>query len=123
MLPGGLDRLLIPGIGVAHHTHAGIGGQHALQAAGCLRRAVCHDHLPGMLAVANAHPASVVEGYPGCAAHGVDQGVQDGPIADRIAAILHPLGLPVGRGDRAGIQVVAADHDGSLDDTPLLPFH
>ncbi len=41
----------------------------------------------------------------------VQQGVQDRPIGDRIRAVLHPLGLAVGGGDRASIEVVASDYD------------
>ena len=50
----------------------------------------------------------------------VDQGVQHRPVGDRVRAVRHGLGLPVRRGDRAAVQVVAADDDGGLQ---LAVFH
>ena len=48
-------------------------------------------------------------------AGGVEQGVEQGPVADRVAAVLHRLGLAVGRGDRAAVEMVAADDDRRRD--------
>src|SRR4051812_34126290 len=109
---GGLYGFVVACISVANYAHAGVGGEHAFQAGGRFRRAVGHDHLSRVLAVADTHAAAVVHGHPGSAAHGVDEGVQDGPVGDGIAAVLHALGLAVGRGHAARIQVVAANHDG-----------
>ena len=92
-------RLWISSIGVAHNPHARVCSQNTLQSTGGLRRTIRHDHLPGVLAEANAHPASVMEGYPGGPAYSIDQCVQDSPVAHRIAAIFHPFGFPVWRGD------------------------
>ena len=39
------------------------------------------------------------------------QRVEDRPVGDRVRAVAHRLGLPLGRGDRARVEVVAADHD------------
>src|SRR5262245_29689167 len=73
--PGCLYGLRITGVGVADNPHAGIGGQHSLQAARGLRRAIGDDHLTGVLAVADADATAMMEGYPGGAANGVNQGV------------------------------------------------
>jgi hypothetical protein len=64
------DRFRVAGVGVAHDAQAGVGGQHALQArraaSACRRR----RSPAGVQAVADAHPAAVVEAHPGGAAHG-----------------------------------------------------
>ena len=52
---------------------------------------------------------------PRRAAGGVEQRVEDRPVGDGVGAVAHRLGLAVGRGDRAGVEVVAADDDGRLD--------
>ena len=44
----------------------------------------------------------------------VQERVQDRPVGDRVGAVAHRLGLAVRRGDRARVQVVAADHDRRL---------
>ncbi len=41
----------------------------------------------------------------------VEQRVQDRPVGDRVGAVPHRLGLAVGRGDRAAVEVVAPDDD------------
>src|SRR5690606_4150770 len=46
------DRLFIPGVHMAHHAHARVGGQHPFQAAGGGFGPVGHRHLPGVDAVA-----------------------------------------------------------------------
>ena len=45
----------------------------------------------------------------------VEQGVEQRPVGDRVGAVGHGLGLAVRGGDGAGVEVVAADHDGRLD--------
>ena len=65
--------------------------------------------------VADPDAAAVMDADPGRAGGDVQQRVQDRPVGDRVGAVLHRLGLAVGRGDRAGVEVVAADHDGCLD--------
>ena len=46
---------------------------------------------------------------------GVEQGVEQRPVGDRVAAVLHALGLAVGRGDAAAVEMVAADDDRRRD--------
>ena len=41
--------------------------------------------------------------------------VEDRPVGDRVGAVAHRLGLAVRRGDRARVEVVAADDDRRLD--------
>jgi hypothetical protein len=60
---------------------------------------------------ADADPAAVVDGDPGGAGGGVEQGVEQGPVGDGVRAVGHGFGLPVGRGDRARVEVVPSDDD------------
>ena len=69
-----------------------------------------NDHA-GVNRVANPDPSTVVHGDPRRAASGVEQGVQDWPVGDRVRAVAHAFGLAVGRSDRAGVQVVPPDDD------------
>ena len=94
-LVGDLERALVAGIGVADDAHAGIGGQDALQARGGLGRSVGDDHHAGVERVADADAAAVVEADPGGAGGGVDEGVEDRPVGDRVRAVAHRLGLAV----------------------------
>ena len=68
----------VTGIRMADNTHTGVGGEHALQAVCGFGRAVGNDHLPGVLAVANAHSAAVMEADPGGAVDRVDQALRIG---------------------------------------------
>ena len=97
-----------------HHARGGVVPEHPLDAFGGGVGAVAHDHHACVLRVAHAHAAAVVQAHPGGAAGGVEQGVQQRPVADGIAAVLHRFGLAVGAGHRARVEVVAADHDGGL---------
>src|SRR5205823_13944108 len=38
----------------------------------------------------------------------------DRPVGDGVGAVEHRLGLPIGRGDRARVEMVASDHDRTL---------
>src|SRR5690606_11095913 len=104
----------VAGIGVAHHAGAGVVPQHALDAAVGLDAAVADDDHAGGLAVTHADTAAMVEAHPGGAAGDVEHRVEQRPVADRVAAVLHRFGLAVGRGDRAAVEVVAPDHDRRL---------
>ncbi len=53
--------------------------------------------------------------HPGRAAGGVEQRIQQRPVRHRIGAVAHRFGLAVRTGDRAGIQVIAADDDRRLE--------
>ena len=48
---------------------------------------------------------------PRGAAGDVDQRVEQRPVGHRVRAVAHGLGLALGRGDRAGVEVVAPDDD------------
>ena len=67
-----------------------------------------------MLREAHADAAAVMQRHPGGARGGVEQRVEQRPVGDRVGAVLHRFGLAVGRGDRAGIEMVAADDDRRL---------
>ena len=53
-------------------------------------------------------------GHPRGAARGVQQRVQQRPVGDRVRAVLHRLGLAVGRATEPRVEVVAADDDRRL---------
>ena len=101
----------VAGIGMAHDAGAGIVPQHPLEPARGIVGAVGDDHHSGVLRIAHADAAAVVERHPGRAASRVEQGVEQRPVADGIAAVLHAFGLAVGRGDAAAVEMVAADDD------------
>ena len=121
MRPGTRDSLWIPGVGVARHPQAGVGGENTLQAARRLGCAIGHDHLPGMDAIANAYAAAVVNAHPGGPAHRVDEGVEQRPVGNGVGAVAHGLGLAVRAGHRAAVQVVAANDNGGFNDS--LCYH
>ena len=96
---------------MADDADAGIAGEHALEPAVGIGRAVGDDHHPGVNRIADADAAAVVDRHPRRAGGGVQQGVQQRPVGDGVAAVAHALGLAVGRGHRAGVEVIAADDD------------
>ena len=49
--------------------------------------------------------------HPGGAARAIQQRVEQRPVGDRVRAVFHRFGFAVGRGDGAGIQMIAADDD------------
>src|SRR5579883_1714605 len=109
---GGLDGQLVAGVGVARHAEGRVVGEHALQAPVHHLGAVGHGHLAGMQRVAHADAPAVMEAHPGRARGGVEEGVEHGPVGHGVGAVLHALGLAVGAGHRAGVQVIAPDDDG-----------
>ena len=103
--------IVVAGVGVAHDAGAGIGRQHPLEPPVARVGAVGHHHHAGVDRVADADAAAVVQRDPARPAGGVEQRVQQRPVGDGVGAVLHRLGLAVGRGHRAGVEVVPADHD------------
>ncbi len=103
---------------MASDSEARIVGQDTLEPFGRLRRTVGHDHLAGVQRVADAHATAVVEAHPRRSARHIQHGIQDGPIGDSVTAVLHALGLAVRAGDRAGVEMVPADHDRRFYHTP-----
>src|SRR5690606_40466391 len=89
--------------------------ENAAEALGGLIAAVGDDHHARVLRIAHADAAAVVERHPGRAARGVEERVEEGPVAHSIAAIAHRFGLAVWACDRSRIEMVAADHDGRLE--------
>ena len=110
-LPGHLERPLVAGVGVAQDARARVGRQDALQLVRREVGAVRHDDHAGMLGVADPDAAAVVDAHPGRPGGGVDQGVEERPVRDRIRPVAHRLRLAVRRGDGAGVEVVAPDDD------------
>src|SRR6516225_1055628 len=110
-----LGRLLVAGVHVPDHAHARVVGEDPLQLLRGQGRAVGDAHLPGVDRAPDAHPAAVVDAHPRRAGGGVDQRVEDRPVGDRVRAVGHRLGLPVGRGDRPAVEVITADDDRRRD--------
>jgi len=100
---------------VAENTHHGIVGQHTFESFIRFRGPVTDDDLAGVLGEADADSPAVVEADPAGPADRVDGEVQEGPVADRIAAVEHAFGFAIGGGDGAAIEVVATDYDGGAD--------
>ena len=115
MLARGVERLVVAGVGVAHDARAGIGREHALEPLRRVVGAVGDDDHAGVDRVADPDAAAVVDADPGRARRRVQERVQDRPVGDRVGAVAHRLGLAVRGGDRAGVEVVAPDHDGRRD--------
>ena len=91
-----LDGAFVAGIHVAHHAHARIGGQDALQLARGQLGAVGDDDHARVLAVADARAATVVDAHPGRPGGRVDERVEERPVGDGVRAVAHRLRLAVG---------------------------
>src|SRR5690349_11249794 len=89
LLRGRVERTLVAGVRMTCDTDPGIVRQHALEPLAHLRRAVGYDDLARVQRVSDAHTAAVVERHPTRATRDVEQRVQDRPVGDRIAAVLH----------------------------------
>lgn len=70
---GRLDGLLVTRIRMPDNTHTGVDGQNTFQPFSCRCSAIGYDHLPGVLAEANPHPAAVMKRNPGGTVDGVDE--------------------------------------------------
>src|SRR5688572_2492929 len=103
-----LARLLVAGICVTDHADRRIVPQHALEApcrGGC---PVADDDHSGMLGVAHAHAAAVVDRHPRGAPGRREERVQQRPVGNGVRAVLHGFGLAVRARHRAGVEVIAA---------------
>ena len=74
-----------------------------------------HHHHARVLRIADPDAAAVMDGYPRRARRSVHQRVEQRPIGDGVRAVEHALGFAIGRRHRAGIQMIAADHDRRFD--------
>lgn len=73
-------RFVVASIYVSENAHHWVVGEDAGEAFGGCVGAVGDDDLAAVLGVTDADAAAVVEADPGCAAGGVDEGVQERPI-------------------------------------------
>ena len=112
---GGFDCDVVPGVCVANDTHTGIGREDTTEALARVVAAVGHDDHSGMKTIADAHAAAVMEAYPMGACGGVEQCIEYRPIRDGIAAVAHRFGLAIGRGNAAGVEMIASDDDRRFD--------
>src|SRR5690242_12274104 len=91
------DRFRIAGVGVTHDAAPRIVREHALEPRVGVRAAVGHDDQPRVDRVADADAAAVVHADPRRAGRAVEERVQDRPVGDRVAAVLHALRLAIRR--------------------------
>jgi hypothetical protein len=88
MPPCYFQRLVIARIGMTHDPGSRIGRQHALQASFGRIRASRYRHHSGMNRVADPDTAAVMDRHPARAARGIEECVQQRPIA--IGALTRP---------------------------------
>src|ERR1700674_5173612 len=79
LLAGAGNGGVIARVGVAHDSRAGVIPEHAANALGRSLAAVAHDDDAGVLGIAHADSAAVMNRYPGGAAGGVEQRIEQGP--------------------------------------------
>src|SRR5471030_3009778 len=111
LLLGAVDRDLVTRIGVTHNAGRRVVVQDASDTLGRFVRTVADNHHARVLGEAHADAAAVVQGNPGRAARGVQQGVEQWPVGHSVGTVLHRLGFAVRDGYRTGVQVVATDDD------------
>src|SRR6185312_9535058 len=75
-----LLRFFISSIGVAGDSNPRIVGEDALDTFGHQIGTVGNRHLTGMLRVADANTAAVVNRDPTCATRGIEKRIEEGPI-------------------------------------------
>ena len=114
MFAGAGDGLLVAGVGMPHHSGGRVVPEHPLDAAIGFFGAVADDDEPGVLRVPHPDAAAVMNGNPRCPARGVQQGVQERPVRDRVGAVAHRLGFAVRARDRSTVEVIAADDHGGF---------
>ncbi len=93
---------------MTHNAHTAVRRKHAFEAFACIVGAVGdHDHAR-VQTIADAYAAAVMERNPvrtrGC----IEKRIEDRPIRDRIAAVLHRFGFAVRRSNAACIEMIAA---------------
>src|SRR6202035_1642475 len=71
-------------VGVPNDSHARVSRQHALDAFGHLIGSVSNCDLAGVKRIADADPTAVMDRDPGRASGGVQQGIEQGPVGDRV---------------------------------------
>src|SRR5258708_8685330 len=88
-----LLRLRIARVDMPQHAHPRIVRQYTLDARRHLLATVCNGHLPGVLRIADAHPAPLVDRYPGRAPPPIHPRHPHPPIPHCLRAHPHPLPL------------------------------
>src|SRR5471032_2384033 len=108
---GAVDRDLVTRIGVTHNAGRRVVVQDASDTLGRFVRTVADNHHARVLGEAHADAAAVVQGNPGRAARGVQQGVEQWPVGHSVGTVLHRLGFAIRAGHGAEVQVVTTDDD------------
>src|SRR5258707_835371 len=114
VFPGRIEGDIIACIRMSDNTHTGVITQDPRKTGRRLRGAIGDDDHTRMDTVSHAYSTPMVETYPAGTASGIDKGIKQGPVRDRIAAILHGFRFPVRAGDRTGVQVITTDDDRSF---------
>src|SRR5699024_6617197 len=86
-----VDGLVVTRVGVENYAHPGVGREHTAGLLGGEFGAIEHDVVVRVERVADADAAAVVDRNDVRARRAVEQGVQDGPVGDRVGVILHGL--------------------------------
>src|SRR5215831_15284849 len=97
---------------MADDPHAGVCRQYALEPARGLGGSIGHDHHSRVQAHPDSHATAVVESHPARTGGGIHQRIEEREVGDGVGAVSHRLGLSMGRGDAAAIEMIATDHDG-----------
>src|SRR5215831_16845063 len=111
VLPSAQQSFLVAGIGMPHHAARWIVPQHASETPCRGLGAIAHDHHAGVLRVADADTAPVVDRHPGGTGGAIEERVEERPVRYRVRPVAHGLCFAVGACYRARIQMIAADHD------------
>ncbi len=104
-----------------HHATGWIVPQYARNTPVCIDAAVADDNESGMLRVAHADAAAMVQRHPGGAARGAQEGVEHRPVRNSIAAVQHRFRFPIGTRHRTAVEVVTAYYDRCLE--LAAPYH
>ena len=110
-----VSGLVVTCIRMPDDPHARISSQHALDALGHRFAAIRNRHLAGVQRIANAYATAVVDRNPGSSCGCVQQSIEQGPIGHGVAAVFHAFGFAEWRGDRAAIEMIAANYDWGFD--------
>ena len=86
-----VDGADVTSVGMTQNAHARIARQDALEPSLRTLSSISDHHHSGVLRVADADTAAVVNGNPRRASGRVHERIQQRPIRDRITAIEHPF--------------------------------
>src|ERR1700682_2426452 len=101
----------VAGVDMASYADSRIVGQHPLDALCHFLRAIRDGDLAGVLRVADADAAPVMNGDPGSAARSIYQRVQQRPVRYGIGPVEHGFRFAVRRRNGAAVQMITPNHN------------